>query len=202
MKEDKNLYVTELGNAVNEIMKGAFPEIVDVNFTANMEARLDGVEEGEVPWKKIIEDFYPDLDKAVKKAEEEVSKVKIEDEESDEVCEKCGRRMVIKYGPHGKFLACPGFPECRNAKPFYEKTGVACPLCGGDIVVKMSKKGRRYYGCTNNPECQYFSWQRPVNKKCPRCDSLLYMKGKYLVCGKEGCGYREQRGTTGQDQED
>ncbi|MBQ9438842.1 MAG: type I DNA topoisomerase [Lachnospiraceae bacterium] len=202
VKEDKNLYVTELGNAVNEIMKGAFPEIVDVNFTANMEARLDGVEEGEVPWKKIIEDFYPDLDKAVKKAEEEVSKVKIEDEESDEVCEKCGRRMVIKYGPHGKFLACPGFPECRNAKPFYEKTGVACPLCGGDIVVKMSKKGRRYYGCTNNPECQYFSWQRPVNKKCPRCDSLLYMKGKYLVCGKEGCGYREQRGTTGQDQED
>ena len=202
VKEEKNLYVTELGEAVNNIMKEAFPSIVDVNFTANLETLLDGVEEGEVPWKRIIENFYPDLDEAVKKAEKELAEVKISDEESDEICEICGRRMVIKYGPHGKFLACPGFPECRNARPFYEKIGVKCPACGGDIVAKMSKKGRRYYGCSGNPECDFFSWQRPVDKKCPNCGSLLYMKGKYLVCGKEGCGYREQRGTAGQDQED
>ena len=154
-KENKNLYVTELGEAVNDIMKKAFPTIVDVNFTANMEALLDGVAEGEVKWKEVIRNFYPDLEEAVKAAEKELENVKIEDEVSDVVCELCGRNMVIKYGPHGKFLGCPGFPECRNTKPYYEKIGVACPKCGKEIVLKKTKKGRRYFGCENNPDCDF-----------------------------------------------
>ena len=142
VKENKNLYVSELGEVVNNIMKEAFPEIVDERFTANMESLLDKVEEGTVDWKMIIRNFYPDLDAAVKAAEAELEKVKIEDEVTDVVCEQCGRHMVIKYGPHGRFLACPGFPECRNTKPYFEKIGVACPKCGKDIVLKKTKKGR------------------------------------------------------------
>ncbi len=161
IKEDKNLYVTELGEVVNKLMKENFPSIVDVNFTANMETQLDGVEEGKVKWKKILEDFYPDLDKSVIEAEKNLEHVKVADEESDEICEQCGRKMVYKYGPHGKFLACPGFPECRNTKPFLEKIGVACPKCGQDLVVRKTKKGRRYYGCSAYPDCDYMSWQRP-----------------------------------------
>ncbi len=161
IKEDKNLYVTELGEVVNKMMKENFPTIVDVNFTANMEALLDGVEEGRVKWKTILENFYPDLDEAVKTAEKNLEHVKVADEESDEVCELCGRRMVYKYGPHGKFLACPGFPECRNTKPFLEKIGVPCPKCGQDLVVRKTKKGRRYYGCSGYPDCDYMSWQKP-----------------------------------------
>ena len=161
IKEDKNLYVTELGEVVNKLMKENFPSIVDVNFTANMETRLDEVEEGKVRWKTILEDFYPDLDKTVIEAEKNLEHVKVADEESDEICEQCGRRMVYKYGPHGKFLACPGFPECRNTKPFLEKIGVACPKCGQDLVVRKTKKGRRYYGCSGYPECDYMSWQKP-----------------------------------------
>ena len=161
IKEDKNLYVTELGEVVNKMMKESFPSIVDVNFTANMETMLDGVEEGRVHWKTILENFYPDLDKAVREAEKNLEQVKIADEESDEICELCGRTMVYKYGPHGKFLACPGFPECRNTKPFLEKIGAACPKCGKDIVVRKTKKGRRYYGCMGYPDCDYMSWQKP-----------------------------------------
>ncbi|MCR4989399.1 MAG: type I DNA topoisomerase [Lachnospiraceae bacterium] len=160
-KEGRNIFVTEIGEVVNDMMKDAFPEIVDVNFTANMEALLDGVEEGSVKWKTIIENFYPDLDAAVTKAEKDLEQVKIEDEQSDEICEMCGRRMVIKYGAHGKFIACPGFPECRNTKPFFEKIDVACPKCGKDIVVKRTRKGRRYYGCMGAPECDYMTWARP-----------------------------------------
>jgi DNA topoisomerase-1 len=161
IKEDKNLYVTELGEVVNKLMKENFPSIVDVNFTANMETQLDEVEEGKVRWKTILEDFYPDLDKTVIEAEKNLEHVKVADEESDEICEQCGRKMVYKYGPHGKFLACPGFPECRNTKPFLEKIGVACPKCGQDLVVRKTKKGRRYYGCSGYPECDYMSWQKP-----------------------------------------
>ena len=153
VKENKNLYVSELGEVVNSMMKEAFPTIVDVNFTANMEALLDGVEEGSVNWKTVVSNFYPDLDEAVQQAEKDLEQVQIADEESDEECELCGRRMVIKYGPHGRFLACPGFPECRNTKPYFEKVGVACPKCGKDIVLKKTKKGRKYYGCIGNPEC-------------------------------------------------
>jgi DNA topoisomerase-1 len=188
-KESKNLYVTELGEVVNNMMKEAFPSIVDVNFTANMEALLDGVEEGSVRWKTVIENFYPDLDEAVKNAEKELEKVKIEDEVSDEVCELCGRQMVIKYGPHGRFLACPGFPDCRNTKPYFEKIGVNCPRCGKDIVLKKTKKGRKYYGCIDNPNCDFMVWQKPSGKNCPKCGEPLLIKGNKLVCSNEKCGY-------------
>ncbi len=165
VKENKNLYITELGEVVDQMMKRAFPSIVDVNFTANMESLLDKVEEGVVNWKTVVSNFYPDLEEAVKKAEKDLETVKLADEETDVVCEQCGRKMVIKYGPHGRFLACPGFPECRNTKPYLEKIGVPCPKCGKDIVVRKTKKGRRYYGCENNPECDFMTWQKPVAEK-------------------------------------
>lgn len=192
VKEGKNLYVTELGEVVNSMMKNAFPTIVDVNFTANMEALLDSVEEGDVKWKTIVANFYPDLDEAVKKAEEDLAEVKIADEVSDQVCERCGRQMVIKYGPHGRFLACPGFPECRNTLPYFEKIGVACPKCGRDVVLKKTKKGRKYFGCIDNPNCDFMVWQRPTWEKCPDCGSVLLVKGNNLVCANEKCGYRVQ----------
>ena len=189
VKENKNLYVTELGEVVNNMMKEAFPSIVDVNFTATMEALLDGVEEGSVKWKTVMENFYPDLAEAVEKAEKELDEVEIADELSDEVCDVCGRQMVIKYGPHGRFLACPGFPECRNTKPYFEKIGVECPKCGKEIVLKKTKKGRKYYGCIGNPECDFMVWQKPVADKCDRCGSIMLQKGNKLVCSDEQCGF-------------
>ena len=192
-KENKNLYMTELGEVVNSIMKQAFPSIVDVNFTAYLEALLDKVEEGTVKWKTIIRNFYPDLDELVKKAEKELEHVKIEDEVTDVICDKCGRNMVIKYGPHGKFLACPGFPECKNTKPYLEKIGVACPKCGKDIVIRKTKKGRKYYGCEDNPDCDYMSWQKPSGKLCPKCGTMLVEKGNKLVCPGEACNYVENK---------
>lgn len=189
VKENKNLFVTELGEVVNNMMQEAFPAIVDVNFTANLETLLDGVGEGKVNWKTVVSNFYPDLDEAVKKAEQDLAKVQIADEESDEVCEHCGRKMVIKYGPHGKFLACPGFPECRNTKPYFEKIGVACPKCGKDIVIKKTKKGRKYYGCIGNPDCDFMVWQKPSAEKCPKCGSMMLQKGNKLVCVNEECGF-------------
>ncbi len=187
VKEDKNLFVTELGEAVNKIMVEAFPSVVDVRFTANLEMLLDNVEEGEIAWKTIVRNFYPDLDEAVKKAEEELAKVEIKDEVSDVKCDQCGRMMVIKYGPHGKFLACPGFPECRNTKPYLEKIGVKCPVCGKDIVVRKTKKGRPFYGCESGTECTFISWQRPVDVKCEKCGSLMVRKGTKLMCMNEEC---------------
>lgn len=163
-KEKKNIYMTEIGEVVNGIMKQSFPSIVDVNFTANMEGLLDMVAEGKVEWKTVISNFYPDLDEAVEVAEKELEKVKIADEVTDVICEECGRNMVIKYGPHGKFLACPGFPECRNTKQYLEKIGVSCPLCGKDVVIRKTKKGRKYYGCEDNPNCEYMSWSKPSEK--------------------------------------
>ena len=188
-KENKNLYMTELGEVVNNIMKQSFASIVDVNFTAYMEGLLDMIAEGKVEWKSVISNFYPDLKEAVEKAEKELETVKIEDEVTDVVCEECGRNMVIKYGPHGKFLACPGFPECRNTKSYLEKIGVACPKCGKDIVLRKTKKGRRYYGCEDNPECDFMSWQKPSEEKCPKCGSYMVEKGNKLVCGNEQCGF-------------
>lgn len=187
-KEAKNLYLTEIGEVVNNIMKQSFPSIVDANFTANMEGLLDMVEEGKVAWKDVIRNFYPDLDEAVKRAEIELESVKIEDEVTDVICEECGRNMVIKYGPHGKFLACPGFPECRNTKPYLEKIGVPCPVCGKDVVIRKTKKGRKYYGCENNPECDFMSWQKPSKEKCPDCGGYMLEKGNKLVCADEKCG--------------
>ena len=188
-KEAKNIFVTELGEVVNGIMKESFPSIVDEHFTANMEGLLDEVEEGTVNWKSVISNFYPDLEEAVEIAESQLQKVKIEDEVTDVVCEECGRNMVVKYGPHGKFLACPGFPECRNTKPYFEKIGVACPKCGKDIVLKKTKKGRKYYGCIDNPNCDFMVWQKPSGQKCPKCGEPLLIKGNRLVCANEQCGY-------------
>lgn len=193
VKEQKNLYMTELGEVVNQMMKKAFPSIVDVNFTANLEDLLDKVGDGTVDWKVIVRNFYPDLEEAVEEAEKELEQVKIEDEVTDVICENCGRHMVIKYGPHGRFLACPGFPECRNTKPYLEKIGVKCPKCGGEIVEKKTKKGRRYYGCENNPQCDFMSWPRPVEKSCPRCGGYMVEKGSKLVCADEHCGYVESK---------
>ncbi len=187
-KENKNLYVTELGEVVNQMMVEAFPSIVDVNFTANMEALLDGVEMGTVKWKTVIANFYPDLEEAVQNAEKDLEKVTIADEVSDEVCELCGRQMVIKYGPHGRFLACPGFPECRNTKPYFEKIGVMCPECGRDMVMKKTQKGRRYFGCIGYPDCEFMVWQKPSQQKCPKCGYIMLEKGNKLVCANEECG--------------
>jgi DNA topoisomerase-1 len=192
-KEQKNLYLSELGDIVNRIMVSAFPSIVDVNFTATMEALLDGVAEGSVEWKTIIRNFYPDLEKSVNQAEEALEKIEIEDEVTDVVCEHCGRNMVIKYGPHGKFLACPGFPDCRNTKPYYEKIGVKCIKCGGDIVIKKTQKGRRYYGCENNPECDVMTWQKPSSEICPRCGNMLLEKGNKLMCADTACGFLKEK---------
>ena len=192
-KEQKNLYLSELGDIVNQIMVKAFPSIVDVNFTATMEALLDSVAEGTIEWKTVIRNFYPDLVESVSKAEKVLEKIELHDEETDVECELCGRKMVIKYGPHGKFLACPGFPDCRNTKPYYEKIGVTCPKCGGDIVIKKTQKGRRYYGCINNPECDVMTWQKPSDKRCPKCGNMLLERGNKLVCADNTCGYIEEK---------
>lgn len=191
VKENKNLYVTELGEVVNDIMVQIFPAIVNVDFTVNLESLLDMVGEGNVEWKEIIRNFYPDLDEAVSAAEEALAKVTVKEEVSDEICEVCGRNMVVKYGPHGKFLACPGFPDCKNTMPFYEKIGVPCPVCGKDVVIRMSKKGRRYYGCIDNPECDFMSWSKPAKKLCPECGSFMVEKGNRMFCSAESCGYTE-----------
>lgn len=191
VKEAKNLYVTELGEIVNQIMKESFPSIVDENFTANMESMLDKVGDGSVPWKTVVRDFYPSLDEAVKNAERELEKVEIQDEVTDVVCEQCGRNMVVKYGPHGKFLACPGFPDCRNTKPYLEKIGVSCPKCGKEVVLRKTKKGRKYYGCEDNPDCDFMSWSRPVGRACPKCGGYMVAKGSKVVCADASCGYAE-----------
>lgn len=188
VKENKNLYVTELGEAVNQIMMKGFPVIVDTEFTANMESLLDKIEEGVIDWKTVVSNFYPDLNEAVSAANKELENIKIEDEVTEEICEECGRNLVIKYGPHGKFLACPGFPECHFTKPYYEKIGVECPNCGKDVVLKKTKKGRKYYGCIDNPSCDFMSWQRPSSEKCEKCGSIMLIKGNKLVCSNTECG--------------
>ena len=192
-KEGRNIFMTELGDAVNNIMTEWFPTIVDKTFTANMESLLDGVEEGKVEWKSIIRNFYPDLEESVKKAQELLEKVQIADEETDVVCDKCGRHMVIKYGKFGKFLACPGFPECSNTKPYLEKIGVPCPKCGKDIVIRKTRKGRVFYGCENYPDCDFTSWQKPVEKACPKCGKFMVIRGNRIVCSDQECGYSEAK---------
>ncbi len=193
VKEQKNLYVTELGQIVNSMMVNYFGSIVDKEFTANLEQLLDSVGDGKVNWKTVVSNFYPDLESAVDQASKELENVKIADEVTDVICENCGRNMVIKYGPHGKFLACPGFPECKNTKPYFEKIGVACPKCGGDVVIKKTKKGRIYYGCSNSPECDFMSWNKPSAIKCPKCGSYMVEKGNKLLCMNEECGYTENK---------
>lgn len=193
VKEQKNLYVTELGQIVNSMMVNYFGSIVDKDFTANLEQLLDSVGDGKVNWKTVVSNFYPDLESAVNQASKELENVKIADEVTDVICENCGRNMVIKYGPHGKFLACPRFPDCKNTKPYFEKIGVACPKCGGDVVIKKTKKGRIYYGCSNAPECDFMSWNKPFALPCPKCGSYMVEKGNKLLCMNEECGYSENK---------
>ncbi len=187
VKENKCLYVSQLGEVVNGIMEKSFSDIVNIKFTAKLEEELDKIEDERAEWKDILRKFYPKLKNSVDKAKDEIENIKVEEELSDEFCEKCGRQMVIKYGPHGKFLACPGFPECRNAKPYFERIGVACPKCGKDIVIRKTKKGRPFYGCISYPECDYTSWQMPTNNKCEKCGSLMLQKGKLLLCENVDC---------------
>lgn len=191
-KEKKAIFPTELGEIVNDIMKEYFPEIVNISFTAEMEDELDKVEDGSDEWKQAIREFYPMFKSQLENAMEKLEKIEIKDEESDVVCEKCGRTMVIKLGRYGKFLACPGYPECNNAKPYFESAGVDCPKCGGKILKKKSKKGRTYYGCEHNPECDFVSWDKPAKEKCPKCGSYMVEKGHdpvKLVCSDQKCGF-------------
>lgn len=187
-KEAKQIFPTELGEIVHVMLADYFSSVINVSFTANMEKRLDEVEEGRLEWKEVLRDFYPDFRDKVKIAEDEIEKIELKDEETDILCDKCGRNMVIKLGKYGKFLACPGFPECRNAKPILIKVeGVICHKCGGQVLEKKTKKGRKYYGCENNPECDFMTWYKPTSMKCEKCDALMMEKGKKLMCSNDEC---------------
>lgn len=193
-RDQKKLVPTKLGRVINDLMMEQFPKIVDTTFSAHMEQQLDTVENGKADWHKVIDDFYKDFDQTLKAAEEhmEGKKIKVPDEETDEICELCGRKMVIKSGRYGKFLACPGFPECKNTKRLVKDTGGLCPKCGGRVLIRHSKKGRIYYGCEKNPTCDFMTWNEPTAEKCPQCGSSLFKKGGkngMLLCEKEGCGY-------------
>ena len=193
-REAKTLVPTELGEVITKLLKERFPNIVNVKFTAEMEEELDSVENGDVQWDELLAEFYSDFEQTLKdaKAEMEGVKLKLKEDETDIVCEKCGRKMVVKVGRYGKFIACPGYPDCKNIKKYVEKTGTVCPKCGGDIIVKHTKTKRIFYGCSNYPECDFVSWNEPTNEKCPQCGEVLYKKkGKKptLFCAKEGCGY-------------
>ena len=192
-REKKNLIPTELGFIVNNIMSDYFKQIVDVDFTADMERKLDYIEEGSEEWKEVVGEFFEPLKVAIDKAEKEISKVVIEDKVSDVPCDKCGRMMVIKRGRYGAFLACPGYPECHNAKPIVEELDVPCPKCGGKILAKRSKKGKKFFGCSNYPNCDFVSWNEPIKESCSKCGSYMTVKysktkGKYAVCGNSECG--------------
>ncbi|WP_347490833.1 type I DNA topoisomerase [Desulfoscipio sp. XC116] len=192
VREKKNFYPTELGLVVVDLLKKYFFNIIDVEFTAAMEQKLDDIEEGDVNWVSILEDFYMPFQELLEVADQEIEQVQVEDEVTDEVCELCGRNMVIKMGRYGKFLACPGFPECRNARPLLEPTGVSCPNCGGELVLRRSKKGRKFYGCSNYPACDFVVWDQPTNRKCPLCNSMMVLKenrkGRVYQCISKECG--------------
>ena len=195
-REGKTLVPTELGEALAGLMKERFPKIVNVKFTAQMEQDLDTVESGKTQWDALLSDFYADFDKTLKKAKADMQGVKIQlkEDETDIICEKCGRRMVVKVGRYGKFIACPGYPECKNIKKYVEEVGVKCPKCGGDVIVKRTKKGKAFYGCSNYPTCDFVSWNEPVNERCPNCGDILFKrKGKKggVFCQHEGCGYKK-----------
>lgn len=192
IKENKVFYPTQLGIIVNDIMKNNFDDIIDIDFTAKMESELDMVEEGDLAWKEILRTFYSPFEEKLKLAEETVQEVFLEDEKTDIICENCGDNMVIKFGKFGKFLACPSFPACRNTKPFFEEAGVDCPKCNEKVLIKKTKKGRMYYGCKNNPECDFMSWSKPTGEKCPKCEEPLVEKGtkvKKVVCSNQKCNY-------------
>lgn len=194
--EDKKFVPTELGETVNNVMKKYFKDLVDENFTAKLETGLDKIAEGDMFWKEIVREFYKDIEGDLKVADKDLEKIDIRDQETDEVCEKCGRKMVIKMGRFGKFLACPGWPECKNTKPLLEKIGVKCPKCHkGDIVVKRSKKGRKFFGCSRYPDCDFVSWDEPVEEKCPKCGENLTKvrtrSGVVLRCPNKDCNFQK-----------
>ena len=192
-REEKRFRPTELGQVVVELLKEYFPEIVDLTFTAEMEEKLDQVEDGDIEWEKILRDFYQQFSQEVEQAKKEIEHIQIADEVSEEVCEQCGRQMVYKYGRYGKFLACPGYPECKNTKPIRKETKVACPLCGGKVIERKSKRGRRFFGCSNYPECTFTRWDAPAEEPCPTCGSFCSItknkQGQEIKCLKEGCGF-------------
>lgn len=195
--EKKSFVPTELGLIVTELLEEYFKDILDQEFTANLERDLDRIELGEKVWKETVSNFYGSFKKELEIAEEEMKNVEIKDEETDILCEKCGRNMVIKMGRYGKFLACPGYPECKNAKPLVSDIGVDCPKCeGGKISERRSKKGRVFYGCTNYPDCDFVSWDKPIDRKCPECDHILLEKNtkkkKKVVCSNPECKYMEE----------
>lgn len=196
-RNKKQLVPTDLGKMVNKIMVENFPDIVNINFTAEMESKLDRVEEGKIQWKEILREFYPGFMETVKKAEQVIEKVEFPVEQSDVICEKCGRTMVIRTGRYGKFLACPGFPECRNTKPLHEEAGVKCPKCGGKVIILKSKRGKKYLGCENYPGCDFLSWDMPSDKNCPKCGSFMTQKTKgktvTLKCANPQCEYTEEQ---------
>lgn len=196
-REAKTLYLTELGEVMTNLLKERFPKIVNYKFTAQMEEKLDEVEHGQEEWVELLDEFYSDFDKTLKKAKEEMEGVKLQlkEDQTDIICDKCGRQMVVKVGRYGKFIACPGYPECKNVLKFVEKTGVKCPKCNGDVIVKHTKKKRVFYGCSNYPECDFVSWNEPVNERCPQCGGILFKKkGKKpkLYCATEGCGFEKE----------
>lgn len=196
-REAKTLYPTELGEVMINLLKERFPKIVNYKFTAQMEEKLDEVEHGQEEWVELLDEFYSDFDKTLKKAKEEMEGVKLQlkEDQTDIICDKCGRQMVVKVGRYGKFIACPGYPECKNVLKFVEKTGVKCPKCNGDVIVKHTKKKRVFYGCSNYPECDFVSWNEPVNERCPQCGGILFKKkGKKpkLYCATEGCGFEKE----------
>ncbi len=193
-REQKKLKPTLLGRTINDLMMQEFPDIVDVTFSAGMEKNLDKVENGSADWRETIDAFYKGFAAALEKAEKDMEgkKIKVPDEETDEICEKCGRKMVIKTGRYGKFLACPGFPECTNTKRLVKDTGGKCPKCGGRMLLRKSAKGRVYYGCENYPNCDFMTWDEPVAQTCEKCSATLFKKGSRLYCAKEGCGFETQ----------
>jgi DNA topoisomerase-1 len=196
-KVDKRFRPTELGFLVVDLLKQHFPDIVDVEFTAAMEEKLDQIEEGVLSWRQLVNDFYRPFSASLEQAETEIDKVRLQDEVTDEICEKCGRPMVIKHGRYGKFLACSGYPECTNTRPILVRTGARCPVCGGEIVERRSKKGRKFYGCSNYPSCNFVVWNKPVDKSCPVCGAFLVEKrgrgkGVQYVCSRDGCNYVEE----------
>ena len=196
-REAKTLYPTELGEVMTNLLKERFPKIVNYKFTAQMEENLDEVEHGQEEWVELLDEFYSDFDKTLKKAKEEMEGVKLQlkEDQTDIICDKCGRQMVVKVGRYGKFIACPGYPECKNVLKFVEKTGVKCPKCNGDVIVKHTKKKRVFYGCSNYPDCDFVSWNEPVNERCPQCGGILFKKkGKKpkLYCATEGCGFEKE----------
>lgn len=196
-REAKTLYPTELGEVMTNLLKERFPKIVNYKFTAQMEENLDEVEHGQEEWVELLDEFYSDFDKTLKKAKEDMEGVKLQlkEDQTDIICDKCGRQMVVKVGRYGKFIACPGYPECKNVLKFVEKTGVKCPKCNGDVIVKHTKKKRVFYGCSNYPECDFVSWNEPVNERCPQCGGILFKKkGKKpkLYCATEGCGFEKE----------